>query len=206
MRTRIITAAVALAAALLIALSLPAAARLLSYSEKQFRIVWSTLSFSAEEGGVSITCPVTLEGSFHERTAAKVRDALAARIINSTVGTCREGAATILAATQPWNVAYQSFTGTLPNITGVRYSLLNAAFQVEPGFGIVCLARTTAEYPAAGDARRDANGRITSLTPDSALAIPTTGNVECPRFGIFTGSGEVFVQGSSTTRVTLTLI
>lgn len=206
MRTRITTAVVASAAALLLGLSLPAAASRLSYSAREFRIMWSTLRFSAEEGGVSITCPVTLEGAFLERTSNKVRDQLRARITRSTVGTCREGNATILAETQPWDVTYQSFTGTLPNITSVRYALLNAAFQVEPGLGIVCLARTTREAPAAGDASRDANGRIVSLTADSALAIPTTGNFECPRFGIFTGTGEVFVQGSSTTRITLTLI
>jgi hypothetical protein len=84
--------------------------------------------------------------------------------------------------------------------------LLNAAFQVEPGFGIVCLARTTSEFPAAGNATRDTSGRITSLAPDESLTIPTTGNLECPRFGFFAGSGEVHVRGSSTTRVTLTLI
>jgi hypothetical protein len=206
MRNHCTTAVVALTAALLLALSIPATARNLSYSVKEFRIMWSTLTFSAAEGGISITCPVTLEGSFLERTATKVVDALRARITNSTVGTCREGNATILAATQPWDVTYQSFTGTLPNITSVRYELLNAAFQVEPGLGIVCLARTTEEFPAAGDATRDANGRITSLSPDSSLAIPTTGNFECPRFGRFAGAGEVFVRGSSSTRVTLTLI
>ena len=206
MRNHFTTGVVGLVAALLLALSLPAAARNLSYSAAQFRILWSTLRFSAAEGGVSITCPVTLEGSFLERTATKVRGALRARITRSTVGTCREGNATILAETQPWDVTYQSFTGTLPNITSVRYSLLNAAFQVEPGLGIVCLARTTREFPAAGDASRDANGRIISLTADSSLQIPTTGNFECPEAGIFTGTGEVFVQGSSTTRVTLSLI
>jgi hypothetical protein len=205
MRNRFTIAVVALVAALLFALSLPAAARNLSYSSKEFRIMWASLSFSAEEGGISITCPVTLEGSFEERTATKVRDAQRARITRSTVGTCIEGRATILAETQPWEVTYQSFTGVLPNISGVRYALLNAAFQVEAS-GITCLARTSTQFPAAGDAARDANGRITSLTPDSSLAIPTTGNIACPRFGIFTGTGEVFVQGSSTTRVTLTLI
>ncbi|HEU4701567.1 MAG TPA: hypothetical protein VFS37_03720 [Conexibacter sp.] len=206
MRKCFTTAAAALTAALLLALSVPATARNLSYSVNEFRIMWATLSFSAAEGGVSITCPVTLEGSFLERTATKTAGAVRARITRSTVGTCREGNATILAETQPWNVTYQSFTGTLPNISGVRYELVNAAFQVEPGLGIRCLARTSSEFPAAGDAARDANGRITSLTADSSLAIPTSGNVECPRFGIFTGTGEVFVQGSSTTRVTLTLI
>jgi hypothetical protein len=206
MRNRFITATAALAAALLLALSITAAANRLSYSSKEFRIMWSSLSFSAAEGGVAIICPVTLEGSFLERTSTKVRDALAARITSANVGTCQEGSATILSASLPWEVTYQSFTGTLPNITGVRYALLGAAFQVEPGLGIVCLARTTTEAPAAGDARRDANGRIVSLIPDSALTIPITGNAECPRSGIFAGTGEVFVQGSSSTRVTLTLI
>lgn len=206
MRNRTITAAAALAAALLLTLSITATAARLSYSAREFRIMWSTLRFSAAEGGVSITCPVTLEGAFLQRTSAKVTDEVEARITSSTVGTCREGRATILAETQPWDVTYQSFTGTLPNITGVRYSLINAAFQVEPGLGIVCLARTSREFPAAGDARRDAAGRITSLTTDSTLQIPTTGNAECPEYGIFFGTGEVFLQGSSTTRITLTLI
>jgi len=206
MKTRFTTAVAAVAAALLLALSIPAAARNLSYSNREFRIVWSTLSFSAAEGGVSITCPVTLEGSFLERTSTKVRDTLSARITRSTVGVCSEGSATILAETVPWDVTYQSFTGVLPNITGVRYALLNAAFQVEPGLGIRCLARTSREFPAAGDATRNSSGQITSLSPLSELAIPITGNAECPRFGIFAGAGEVFVQGSSTTRVTLTLI
>jgi hypothetical protein len=206
MLNRLTTAAVTLAATLLLALSATASANRLSYSNKEFRIMWASLTFSAEEGGVAITCPVTLEGSFNENTFTKVRDTRAARITRSTVGTCTEGRATILAETQPWEVTYQSFNGTLPTITSVRYALVNAAFQVEPGFGIVCLARTSPEAPGMGDARRDANGRITSLTTDSTYAIPITGNVECPRFGIFTGTGEVFVQGSSTTRVTLTLI
>lgn len=206
MRNQFTTAVVALVGALLLALPGAASARRLSYSHQEFRITWATLRFSAEEGGVSITCPVTLEGRFEARTFQKIRDALSARITRSTVGTCTEGNATILAETQPWEVTYQSFSGTLPNITGVRYALINAAFQVEPGLGIVCLARTSTTWPAAGEARRDANGRITSLTTDSSLPIPTTGNFECPSFGIFFGTGEVFVQGSSTTRVTLTLI
>lgn len=206
MRNRTTTAVAALATVLLLALSVNAAASRLSYSSRDFRIMWSSLRFSAAEGGVAITCPVTLEGSFLERTSTKTVDQVQARITRSTIGLCREGRATILAETQPWNVTYQSFTGTLPTITSVRYALINAAFQVEPGLGIVCLARTSTTWPAAGDARREAGGAITSLTTDSSLTIPTTGNAECPAFGIFFGTGEVFVQGSSTTRVTLSLI
>lgn len=206
MRNRVMTTAAALAAALLLTLSVTSTASRLSYSVKEFRIIWASLSFSAAEGGVPITCPVTLEGSFLERTWAKVRNTFASRITRASLGVCQEGNASILAASLPWEVTYQSFTGTLPNITSVRYALIGAAFQVEPGFGIVCLARTSTESPAAGDARRESGGKITSLTADSSLAIPTTGNFECPRSGIFAGSGEVFVQGSSTTRVTLSLI
>jgi hypothetical protein len=206
MRNRLTTATAALAAALLLALSVTSAAARLSYSSQEFRIVWASLTFAGAEGGVSITCPVTLEGSFQARTFAKVREPTAARITAGTVGTCLEGAGTILTASLPWEVTYQSFTGTLPNITGVRYALVGAAFQVEPGLGIRCLARTTSLIPAAGEARRETRGSITSLITDSALTIPTIGNIECPRFGRFSGSGQVFVQGSSSTRVTLTLI
>ncbi|HEX7292004.1 MAG TPA: hypothetical protein VF250_12835 [Conexibacter sp.] len=206
MRNRSTTAVAVLTAALLLALSVTASAARLSYSHQQFRIVWASLTFSAAEGGVAITCPVTLEGSFHERTFNKVRDRLDSRISAARVGACQEGNGTILAVSLPWEVTYQSFTGTLPDITGVRYALIGAAFQIEPGLGIRCLATTSVEHPAAGDARRDSRGQITSLITDSSLAIPTIGNPECPSAGIFTGSGEVYVQGSSSTRVTLTLI
>jgi hypothetical protein len=206
LRNRSTAAAAALAAALLLALSVTSVAARLSYTSQEFRIVWASLTFSAAEGGVSITCPVTLEGSFTARTFAKTTEPVAARITAAAVGTCQEGGGTILPVSLPWTVKYQSFTGTLPGISGVRYSLLGAAFQVEPGIGIRCLATTSALFPAAGEARREARGSITSLITDSTLTIPTTGNIECPTFGRFTGSGQVFVQGSSTTRVTLTLI
>ena len=77
MRNHFTTATAVLAAALLLALSVTSAASRLSYSSKEFRIMWSSLRFSAAEGGVSITCPVTLEGSFLERTSTKVRDHVA---------------------------------------------------------------------------------------------------------------------------------
>jgi hypothetical protein len=197
----------ALAAALVLGCAVSSAsANRLSYSHQGFRIVWVTLTFSESGGGLPISCPVTLEGSFHSATLAKVIDALVAHITRASIGSCREGHATILSASLPWNVTYHGFTGTLPAITGVRHELDGAAFAVEPINGLVCLARTGGEFPAAGDANRDANGRIISLTPDSELLIPVTGNPQCPRFGVFSGSGEVHALGSSTTRVTLSLI
>lgn len=199
----------ALAAALVLGCAASSAsANKLSYSNQGFRIMWARLTFSESGGGLPITCPVTLEGSFHSATLAKVISALVAHITRASIGSCQEGHATILSASLPWDVSYQSFSGTLPSITGVRHALLGAAFQVEPagGTGIVCLATTGGRYPAAGDANREAGGNITSLSPDAELPIPIVGSPLCPPFGVFSGTGEVFALGSSTTRVRLTLI
>jgi hypothetical protein len=201
----------AVLAALLAAFTLTLAvgtvnANRLSYSNQAFRIVWTSLSFSESGGNFPISCPVTLEGSFHSSTVSKVRDAVVAAITRAVVNdpACSEGQATILNESLPWQVTYQSFSGTLPSITGVRHFLLGAAFRIEPGLGVVCLARSSTTFPAAGDATREARGNITSLTPDSSLAIPVTGTA-CPTAGIFSGSGEVFVQGTRE-RVRLNLI
>jgi len=206
MRTSIRVAA-ALTATLALALAVgSASANRLSYSENRFRIIWASLTFSESGGNFPITCPVTLEGSFVARTVAKTREATVGYINRASVNSpgCTEGQATILSETLPWTVKFQSFTGTLPNITSVRHSLIGAAFQVEPGLGIVCLARSSEAHPAAGEANREAGGNITSLTPDASLPLPITGNA-CPSAGIFGGSGEVYVQGT-TQRVRLSLI
>lgn len=208
MRNRVHMTLVGVASALTLAFAVnSASANRLSYTSQNFRIIWSSLSFSESGGNFPISCPVTLEGSFHSRTMAKVRDALSAYISRAVVNNeaCSEGHATILTETLPWHVTYQSFTGSLPSITTVRYKLLGAAFRIEPTFGVACLARSSAMFPAAGNATREARGAITSLTPDSSLAIPVTGTA-CPSAGIFAGSGEVYVLGSTTTRVTLNLI
>lgn len=208
MRNRISVALAALAAALTLAVAVESAsANRLSYSSQAFKIIWTSLTFSESGGNFPISCPVTLEGSFHSRTMAKVRDALVAFISRAVVNNpaCTEGQATILSASLPWHVTYQGFSGSLPSMTGVRHYLIGAAFQVEPGLGISCLARSTTTSPAAGDATREAGGSITSLTPDSSLPIPVTGTA-CPSAGIFSGSGEVFVLGSTRERVRLSLI
>lgn len=208
MRQRTRDACTALMAALGLALAVgSASANRLSYSNTAFRIIWTSLTFSEAGGGFPISCPVTLEGSFSSATMNKTREAQVGSITRASVNNagCTEGQATILSESLPWQVRFQSFTGRLPGITGVRHTLIGAAFQIEPGLGIVCLARSSERFPAAGEATREAGGNITSLTPDSTLAIPVTGTA-CPEAGIFSGSGEVFVQGSTSTRVRLSLI
>jgi len=205
-RTRAALAALLGACALTLAVSAASANRL-SYSNQAFRIIWTSLTFSESGGNFPITCPVTLEGSFHSATMTKTREQLVAFITRAEVNNlgCTEGQATILSETLPWHVTYQSFSGSLPSITGVRHYLIGAAFQIEPGLGIICLARSSVRTPAAGNAAREAGGNITSLTPDPSLAIPVTGT-NCPTAGVFSGTGEVFVQGSNERRVRLSLI
>jgi hypothetical protein len=208
MRNRTVTALAALAAALTMALAVTSAsANKLSYSEQRFRIIWTSLTFSEAGGNFPISCPVTLEGSFHSATLSKVLNALVAHITRAVVANpeCTAGHATILGESLPWPVLYRGFTGALPNMTGVRHYLIGAAFQIEAGLGVICLAQSSLANPAAGDAAREAGGSITSLRPDSELAIPVTGTA-CPRAGIFSGSGEVFALGSTRTRVRLSLI
>ncbi len=206
MRRACTPALAALTAALMMALAVSSAsARTIRYSEQYFRIIWSSLTFSGSGGGFPITCPVTLEGSFHQSTFVKVEGALVAHITSAAVGFCIEGSATILSETLPWHVQYASFTGVLPRIETVRHYLVGAAFAVEPTFGVVCLARSTQEEPAAGDANREGGGSIISLSADPKLPIPVSGR-GCPEHGVFSGTGEVFAVRSRGTRVVMTLI
>ncbi len=208
MTTKSTSALAALAAIIVLAIATGlASANNLSYSSQTFRILWSRLTFSESGGGIPISCPVTLEGSFHERTLAKTSGALVGHITSASIQNerCQEGHATILEESLPWPVLFDSFSGTLPSITSVRHLLIGAGFQVEPGLEIVCLAETSMRSPAAGEATREAGGDITSLIPDSLLSIPTIGE-SCPALGIFAGSGSVYVQGSTERRVSLTLI
>jgi hypothetical protein len=210
MRNRTKLALAGLTASLTMALALSSAtAGRLSYSNQGFRIVWASLTFSESGGNFPISCPVTLEGSFHSSTLRKVLGALVSYITRAIVNdpACSEGHATILRESLPWHVLYEGFTGTLPTISSVRHYLIGAAFQVEPSLGVVCLARSSIERPAAGDATRNTiTGQITTLEPDSLMSIPVIGGAACPRAGIFAGSGEVFALGSSTTRIRLNLI
>ncbi len=102
-----------------------AAARRLSPDDQDFRIVWSSLTFvtniSSESVSVQFECPVTLAGSFHSATLAKVVHGVVGIVHTASLreSSCTNGSVGFLAATLPWQVAYESLTGTLPRITGV---------------------------------------------------------------------------------------
>ena len=84
MRTHSKLHILALAATFLVSLGVTSAsASRLSVSNRNFRAVWSLLTLST--AGTQITCPVTLEGSFHSATLAKRAGALIAHISRASV-------------------------------------------------------------------------------------------------------------------------
>lgn len=115
-----------------------------SISDNTFRARWSSLTFNLAE--LRVSCPVTIEGSYHSRTLQKVAGTLIGNVTRAVVngGACSGGRVTVLAETLPWHVAYDSFLGTLPNITEIRIRLIGESYRIEPGLGVTCLMRTTA--------------------------------------------------------------
>lgn len=204
-----------------------ATARRIEISNTGIRIVWSELTFSSVStgAGTDAICPVTLEGTLHSRTISKVSGqligfitsahvnersppctykggALAVRILNGNTGNGEEAPTTL-----PWHIRYDSFAGTLPNITRIRVQLVGAGFRLEvPFFAIVCLFKTTGSFPGFGDLNIGAGGVITNLTVLPERPIPLfEGRAGCPTQGFFRGTATVTLLGN-TTSITVRLV
>jgi hypothetical protein len=193
------TLVIAAATALLCALVGSASAGRLSISSQTGRATFRELKFT---GGFGTTnCPITVEGSFHSRTIAKIANALIGYVTRAILGVCSQGAATILSETLPWHVRYSSFSGTLPAITSIVIRLLGLSFQIrEPVFGITCLARGTEVSSSVGTFNREAGGALTTAV--SSGRVPTN----CGTEGELTGTSSSFTVLGSATRITVTLI
>ncbi|MBS1869308.1 MAG: hypothetical protein JSS99_06560 [Actinobacteria bacterium] len=166
----------------------------LSVNERTFNAYWSELTFRTE--GISTACHVYITGSLHAATFAKTRGLLVGYATSGFLPTetCRgtEGARpTPLDASLPWHIKYNSFTGTLPRITGINFDVVGMSFQVTI-LGVSCLYRSTAESPARVIANLSAEGTVTSVRAEEAARIPSTGGF-CPASGTASGSGEVEV-------------
>jgi hypothetical protein len=182
-----------------------ATARNLSISHGElFNAVWRPVSF-ASGGANAAVCNVTLEGSFHYRTALKVRDSLLGYITRAIIRECTEGSATILTTNLPWHIRYQGFEGTLPNISAIRLRLILAEFQLkERIFGATCLTRSTATEPTEGAVRLSAGTErrlVVGLTADERATI------RCGILnGVFTGTARVTELPNGNTNILVRLI
>jgi len=147
---------------------------------------------------VVVDCAITLSGSFHSGTLAKTARALVGYINEARVARCEGGTLTVLTATLPWHVVYQTFAGTLPRLTSVSLLVLNAGFELVETFGNGCLFRTTAANPSALIALLSGEGVVTGLRADETARIPLTGPFPCElATANFRGTGAM-----STTRET----
>lgn len=148
MRTWLRGAAACGCAALVLAVAVEtASASRLQPSSQQVRAAWSPVTFVVGEGLGTIRCDLTLEGSFHARTFAKVREALVGNVTSASINsTCTGGVLHLLTESLPWHLRYDSFAGTLPRLTSIRFQLVGFSLWFTL-LGSTCLYRSTAEAP-----------------------------------------------------------
>jgi hypothetical protein len=207
MRTRSKLILAGLAATLLMSLAVStASANRLSISNKNFRVVWTALQFTNEAGEPLLTCPVTLEGSFHSATIRKVEGALIGHVSRASVTStsCRGGSATVNQASLPWHLTYVGFIGRLPRIEFLILLLKGVNFTVEV-LGQKC-GYGRPEDNAKGSATVEPGGAITTLEADTTIRLTKlSGGFLCPATGGFAGQGTVTLLGN-TTKITIRLI
>jgi len=178
-----------------------ASARNISTSNQFLRATFREVNFRLPF--FTTRCQVTLEGSLHSRTIAKVVGSLIGYMTSARLGPCSSGSATILTETLPWHVRYAGFAGTLPAITSIRVNVINSSFRIREPFGITCLARSTATEPAIGTFNREAGGALTTAEIGGTIR---TGPECFEEPGSFTSDRGPVTLLNSTARVTVTLI
>jgi hypothetical protein len=186
------------AAVLLFVFAGVASANRLSFSSQTFRTTFTGISWSGGFGSVS--CFLTLEGSLHARSFTKTVNALIGYITRASIGLCGSGSATVLTATLPWHLRYESFSGTLPIIDGIFTSIIGEAFQIREPFGITCLYRTSTFAPGRATWEREESGTLTKTllggTIETSCGVNTT----------VTGISSTPTVVGATTRITVVLI
>jgi hypothetical protein len=194
----------------------------LSTSNTRFRFTWNSLAFveNGEAGtGIQQSCRVTLEGSFHSATIRKLPSTLVGSVTRAIAdstncrGTNEPHRLTFLQEVLPWHVTYESFAGTLPNITSLTFLVRKYAWQISATVPII--GTITCLYADAGRLEENLAGQVTrnivtgELTEDDTVegrrARFLRGSALCPEFGRLSGQGQVFLLGNST-RIRITLI
>jgi hypothetical protein len=178
-----------------------ASANRLSVSNQRFRAVWANLEMANNVTSEIVRCPVTLEGSFHSSTMAKVVHGLVGYVSRASVGNavCTGGHVTVNQETLPWHLRYESFTGSLPSISQIRTSLTRASFIVETESNI-CKVTTSAESPIVIILELFGS-TVTTVRIDPTARIPLTngpgGNFCGLVSGIAAGTGSFTLLGNA---------
>ena len=196
MRNAVAAALCAAIATGLLALGLStASARNFSMSTQNIRVTFHEIEFVA--GNIDNTCDVTLEGSVHSRTVAKVLNTLMGYVTRVELSNCKV-LTTVLTETLPWHVKYTGFSGNLPNISAIT-GTVRSAFRIS-----ICLC--SHDFPVVVT-RAPATRALTAVTLPSH-EVPLIGAL-CPepRMGVMRSNfdGTIAVLGG-TTAVSVTLI
>lgn len=189
---------VAIVAMTLLSLAGTAVARNLSVSETRFQILWidqaGRLEFRSNFGIPPVTCQITMTGRFSNGTFSKSSGAVIGRVESISIeragassGVCRNGEATILSATLPWDVTYKSFFGALPRIRDLVIDIVNFSVRVSWEGSLICLYRSEASEPFIGFmARLTETGVLGPFDPEGEIA---SGDPICSALGARLGIG-----------------
>jgi hypothetical protein len=207
-----VTATVVLGAAVGFASANRIALRLEPAKLPTFRAVWTEMIFSGSGLAAPVTCPVTIEGSFHSRTISKVLEQLIGYVTRAIVGeaSCAGGRARALAETLPWHIRYGGFEGRLPEITTITQRIVGGQFLIQAvvfGFNISCLYTSTAASPMVG--RVNMAGSIAeSITIREERTIPISPGQpgSCPAAGTLRGRTSSLTLLGVAERIELILV
>jgi hypothetical protein len=204
-RTRIIIGCLTVALALAAAVN-TATARRIEISEQRFLMLFTEVTFEA--GGISIVCPVTVEGSFHSRTIAKVSGQLIGYVTEAIFQhPCRQNNFWALNGTEviqgvrspntlPWHILYLNFGGVLPRISEIEVAIIGSKVRAEAA-GVLCLYATTSTQWVEGQIRVE-EGRVTRLRVNEEKGAPlfeSQSGVLCPASYFQKGEGIIATQG-----------
>jgi hypothetical protein len=224
MRTSAKLILTALAVAVVLASAVASvSARSLSASEQSIRASWTSLEFQTSLA--TLRCRVTIEGSFHARTIAKVARSLAGSITRVIIGhACTGGEVWADNGTEseplgtapnrlPFHITYESFAGTLPAISSIGFLISRTSFVFQAtSFGVSARCRYgRIEDNITVSAARAAGGGITSITPvngrsTARLVDGLLNGGLCPAEGPFAGTSGPATGLSNTSTITITLI
>ncbi|MBS1869464.1 MAG: hypothetical protein JSS99_07345 [Actinobacteria bacterium] len=200
------------ATALFAVLASTASAREFEVSETRARVVYRPLIFQSTEGADRISCTVTLEGTFHYRTIAKVERSLFGYVTRAAVDTANCASspvgiqARVLTETLPWHLQYKDFAGTLPEVRP-RITLIRAGFDLirVPILG-TCkyIITTNGIVVGPGGGGINEGTRASRIIAENGVASPSI-TPFCPE-GRFTSNAEPITVLGGTTTVTVRLI
>ncbi|MGN6189501.1 MAG: hypothetical protein ACTHOE_11415 [Conexibacter sp.] len=203
----------ALLATVIFALSVQGtAARNFSFSSPTFRASFADFRFAF--GEIALSCRLTLEGAYHSRTIAKVREALIGVVTAVTVAhPCQGGELFAFNGvertpnTLPWHLQYESFEGTLPSNIGSITQILSR-FRFLMQIPLICAASYGSETDRVFTRLNLFGGIATTIEPIAGRNVSTrvtTLSGICPATVGGTGPGNVTVL-NGTARITVTLI